>query len=68
MKKKNITLLKTLTWYFFHFIMVSFLGLIITSEWTTGVKLASAEMIFETGLFYWHEHLWEFIKRKLQWK
>jgi len=44
--------------------MVTLLGTIITSEWTVGVKLASAEMIFETFLYYWHEHLWVWIKEK----
>lgn len=59
------TLAKTGTWYIFHFAMVSLLGKIITSEWTTGIKLASAEMIFESFLFYFHEHMWVKIKEKL---
>lgn len=65
--KNKIILLKTLSWYFFHFVMVSLLGLLITSEWTTGVKLASAELIVEGALFYWHEHLWSWIREVLQW-
>ena len=64
---KKLVLAKTASWYLFHFCMVSLLGTIITSEWTVGVKLASAEMLFETGLYYWHEHLWIWIKEKLQW-
>ena len=62
---KKLILAKTLSWYFFHFIMVSLLGTIITSEWTIGVKIASAEMLFETFLFYFHEHMWVKIKEKL---
>ena len=65
--KKKIALLKTITWYFFHFIMVSFIGLLITSEWAVGIKLASAEMVFESFLYYWHEHLWNWIRKTLQW-
>lgn len=64
--KNKIVLLKTISWYFFHFIMVTFLGTIITSEWAVGVKLASAEMLFETVLYYWHEHLWIWMKEKLK--
>ena len=59
------TLAKTATWYVFHFVMVALLGKIITAEWTTGLKLASAEMIFESFLFYFHEHMWLKIKEKL---
>jgi hypothetical protein len=46
--------------------MVSILGTIITSDLTVGLKLASAEMLFETALYYWHEHLWIWIKEKLK--
>ena len=60
---KNTALLKTVTWYFFHFAMVSLLGTLITSDWTTGVKLASAEMFVETILYYGHEKIWEKIKQ-----
>lgn len=62
--KYGQTLLKTLSWYFFHFIMVTILGKVITTEWTTGVKIASAEMIVESFLFYFHEILWIRIKKK----
>ena len=48
--KKQI-LLKTISWYLFHFVMVTLLGTVITKEWTTGLKLASAEMLFETFLY-----------------
>jgi len=64
---KKQVLAKTISWYLFHFVMVSLLGTLITNEWTVGIKLASAEMLFETGLYYWHEHLWIWIKEKLQW-
>ena len=64
--KNKLILLKTISWYLFHFSMVSILGTIITSEWTVGLKLASAEMLFETALYYWHEHLWIWIKEKLK--
>jgi uncharacterized membrane protein len=64
---KKLIIAKTISWYAFHFCMVSLLGTIITKEWTVGVKLASAEMLFETFLYYWHEHLWIWIKEKLRW-
>jgi uncharacterized membrane protein len=44
--------------------MVALLGTFITNEWTTGLKLASAEMLFETFLYYGHEHLWIRIRKK----
>jgi len=55
---KKLILAKTGSWYAFHFLLVTLLGKIITTEWTTGMKLASAEMIFETFLFYTHESIW----------
>jgi uncharacterized membrane protein len=42
--------------------MVSFLGFFITKEWTVGIKLASAEMAFETILYYIHEKGWHKIR------
>ena len=65
--KNKLVLLKTISWYLFHFVMVTILGTIITREWTTGAKLASAELVFETALYYWHEHLWIWIRKTLQW-
>jgi len=62
-KQKHI-LVKTFTWYLFHFVMVATLGRLITDEWSTGVKIASAEMIFETALFYFHENMWVKIRSK----
>ena len=62
--KQKLILAKTGSWYIFHFLMVSSLGKLITSEWSTGVKIASAEMIFETALFYLHENMWVKIKEK----
>lgn len=64
--KNKLILLKTISWYLFHFSMVSILGTIIASDWTIGLKLASAEMLFETALYYWHEHLWIWIKGRLK--
>lgn len=64
--KNKVILLKTISWYLFHFCMVTFLGTFITNKWTIGLKLASAEMLFETFLYYWHEHLWNWIKDKLK--
>ena len=63
MKNKQV-LAKTISWYIFHFLMVSLLGKIITADWTIGVKIASAEMVVESFLFYLHEHLWVRIKNK----
>ena len=50
---------KTISWYFFHFMMVSLLGTLITSEWTVGLKLASAELVMETIFYFGHETLWQ---------
>ena len=65
--KPNLILIKTMSWYLFHFAMVFLLGFIITSEWTVGVKLASAEMAFESVIYYAHEKMWHSIKGKT-WK
>ena len=52
---KKLILAKTLSWYFFHFIIVTCLGSIITADIGVGLKLASAELLFETVLYFGHE-------------
>ena len=61
----RLILAKTATWWLFHFVMVAMLGTIITSEWTMGIKLASAELLFESFLYYIHEKIWHKLKDKL---
>ena len=63
---RGMVLAKTASWYLFHFSMVTTIGTLITSEVSTGLKLASAEMLFETFLYYWHEHLWIWIKDRVK--
>jgi uncharacterized membrane protein len=43
--------------------MVTLLGTIITSDYTVGLKLASAELIFETILYFGHETIWEKVRK-----
>ena len=65
--KHKLILAKTASWYVLHFILVSLLATFITHDWSIGVTLASAELVFETLLYYWHEHLWVWIRKTLQW-
>ena len=60
---KFLPLIKTISWYFFHFAMVASLGTMITSDYTVGLKLASAELIFETILYFGHETIWEKVRK-----
>ena len=56
------TLAKTGTWYVIHFLMVFTIGTVITKDFSIGATLASAELIFESILFFVHEHFWSKVK------
>ena len=56
------SLAKTGTWYGVHFLMVLSIGTVITKDFSLGATIASAELIFESVLFYVHEHLWSKVK------
>lgn len=56
-------IIKTISWYTVHFIMVSGIATWITGEAHVGVTIASAELVFETILYFGHETIWEKVRK-----
>ena len=56
-------LIKTISWYIIHFIMVSGIATWISGNHKVGFAIASAELIFETILYFGHETIWEKIRK-----
>jgi len=58
MESSKRSLYKTLTWYASHIIMATLVAFIITHNFKIAATIASAEIIWEAGLFYAHERSW----------
>lgn len=52
------SLAKTSTWYAAHLIMATSVAFFITGSIKIAAAIASAEIIWESGLFYAHERAW----------
>lgn len=63
-KMNKLILKKTGTWYLLHFCMVTTLATVVTHKVSIGATIASLELVFETALYYAHEHFWSLIKKK----
>jgi len=58
MESSKRSLYKTFTWYGSHIIMATLVAFIITHNFRIAATIASAEIIWEAGLFYAHERSW----------
>jgi len=58
MESKKRSLLKTFTWYVSHIIVATSVAFIVTRNFRIAATIASAEIIWEAGLFFSHERLW----------
>jgi uncharacterized membrane protein len=59
METKKRSLFKTLTWYASHIVMATSVAFIITKNFKVAATIASAEIIWEAGLFFAHERAWD---------
>ena len=58
MESNKRSLLKTLTWYSSHIIVATSVAFVITKSFKIAATIASAEIVWEAGLFYAHERSW----------
>jgi len=55
---KTRSILKTLSWRIVGTLDTMFLGWIITSDPTVGLKIGALELVTKFVLYYFHERLW----------
>ena len=58
MESNKRSLYKTMTWYASHLIMATSVAFIVTGSVKLAATIASLEIIWEAGLFYFHERAW----------
>jgi uncharacterized membrane protein len=58
MESSKRSLLKTLTWYASHIIMATSVAFLVTNSLKVAATIASAEIVWESALFFAHERAW----------
>jgi uncharacterized membrane protein len=58
MESSKRSLFKTLTWYISHIVVATSVAFIVTKSLKIAATIASAEIVWESALFYWHERTW----------
>lgn len=58
MESNKRSLSKTGTWYISHLTVAGTVAFIVTKDIKIAAILASAEIVWEAGLFYAHERAW----------
>jgi len=66
MESNKRSLLKTASWYVAHITVAMTVALLITHDLRISAILASAEIIWEAGLFYAHERAWAKLGTRVQ--
>lgn len=63
MNKNKFVLAKTISWHILHITMAAIIALIVTGSFKLAAILASLELIWESFMYFMHEHLWEKIRK-----
>jgi uncharacterized membrane protein len=58
MESSKRSLFKTITWYGSHIIMATAVAFAITKDFKIAATIASAEIVWESFLFFAHERAW----------
>jgi uncharacterized membrane protein len=66
MESNKKSLLKTITWYIAHLTVAGSVALAVTHSLKTSAILASAEIVWESFLFYGHERAWAKFGNKIK--
>ena len=66
MESNKRSLFKTATWYLAHIIMATSVAFLITRNIKIAATIASAEIIWEAGLFFAHERVWAKFGHKIK--
>ena len=64
MDSRKRSLYKSISWHILHVIMVASVAYIVTGSVKIAAILASAEMIWESVVYYMHERAWSKVKVK----
>jgi uncharacterized membrane protein len=64
MDTKKRSLLKTISWHIVHLLVAGTVALIITHRFDFAAMIASAELLWESVLFYTHERAWSKVPKK----
>ena len=64
MESKKRSIFKALSWHSVHIVMVSSIGFVVTGSIKVAAILVSAEMLFESFLYFTHERIWARVKVK----
>jgi uncharacterized membrane protein len=56
------SVLKTISWHVLHFVMAGLIAFLITHRIDFAALIASAELIWESIIFFLHERLWAGIR------
>jgi uncharacterized membrane protein len=49
---------KTVSWHVLHFVVSGVVALIITHRFDFAALIASAELLWESAIFFFHERAW----------
>ena len=64
MDTKKRSAYKAVSWHSMHILMVSSIGFVVTGSVKLAAILVSAEMFFESFLYFTHERVWARVKVK----
>lgn len=66
MESAKRSLYKTLSWHGLHLFMVALIGFIVTGSFKLAAILASAEFVWESGMYFVHERIWAKLGHKVK--
>lgn len=58
MESKKRSLIKTVSWHSVHIVMVGLVAFIVTKRLDLAAIIASAELVWESVLYFAHERAW----------
>jgi uncharacterized membrane protein len=64
MESKKRSIFKSLSWHSVHIVMVSSISFVVTGSIKLAAILVSAEIFFESFLYFTHERIWARVKVK----
>jgi uncharacterized membrane protein len=64
MDTRKRSLYKTISWHFLHLTIAGLVAYLITHRLDFAALIASAELLWESVVFYLHERAWSRVKAK----
>jgi uncharacterized membrane protein len=66
MESAKRSVYKTISWHAMHLFMVALIGFIVTGSIKLAAILASAEFLWESGMYFVHERIWAKFGNKIK--